>query len=78
MTKEHPNDDKVEYVVNQVQNEAKSLYGETVEIKEYFNGLSDVSYCRFVEEEKKFSALKKIICQCSGMATIFRLTIFLH
>lgn len=50
-------DQRVMRIVEKVVDRAREGFGEKVEVKSYFTGLSDVSYCRFMDPES-VAALK--------------------
>jgi arginine utilization protein RocB len=54
-----PDEQKLLAVIEQIKQDAASLFGETVRVQHFFTGLSDVSYCRIYQPDKVVSTLQR-------------------
>ncbi|PLT32968.1 M20/M25/M40 family metallo-hydrolase [Bacillus sp. V5-8f] len=58
LQKDGGRDEKIRSIAEAVSKMAKDMYGQEIKLKQFFTGLSDVSYCRLLDADRVIPSLK--------------------
>ncbi|WP_409296994.1 M20/M25/M40 family metallo-hydrolase [Peribacillus sp. SCS-26] len=59
LDRERPEEEKLYKMAEEIRSYAKYTFGEEIQLKTFFEGLSDVSYCRLLDAEEVIPSLEK-------------------